>query len=278
MGMLSLKFRQFALYVIALLLVFPFALPALWGFMASFSTNQQITLNSLALPDRLYFENYVYAWQQARIGTFVLNSLVISISSALLIAILASALGYVLARLDFPGRRIVLAMVLAAIAMPVYAYIVPLSHLVRDLGLANTYTAVILTTTATFVAVPTLLMRSFFQTLPEELADAARVEGANEWEVFRQIMVPLAFPGILTALIFAFVWSWNDLLLPVIFLQSPDKFTIPYGIAALRPADFRQDYVSVFAGSMISTAPMILIYAFLMRRFIEGLSMGSSKG
>jgi N-acetylglucosamine transport system permease protein len=270
--------RQYLVYLAALVLVLPFVLPALWGFMASFSTNQQITLNSLALPDRLYFENYTFAWSEANIGEFVLNSVAVSTSSAVLIALCAISLGYALARLDFPGRRLVLAGVLAAIAMPVYAYIVPLSHLVRDLGLANTRVAVILTTTATFLAVPTLLMRSFFQTLPEEFADAARVEGANEWQVFRHIMIPLASPGMLTVLIFAFVWAWNDLLLPVVFLQSPDKFTIPYGIAALRPADFRQDYVSVFAGSMISTMPMILIYLFLMRRFIAGLMVGGSKG
>ena len=115
--------------------------------------------------------------------------------------------------------------------------------------------AVILATTATFLPVPTLLMRSFFQTLPEELADAARVEGASEWQVFFDIMAPLARPGVLTALIFAFVWAWNDVLLPVVFSAISDQFTIPYGIAALRPADFRQDYVSVFAASIISTVP-----------------------
>jgi raffinose/stachyose/melibiose transport system permease protein len=138
--------------------------------------------------------------------------------------------------------------------------------------------AVILATTATFLPVPTLLMRSFFQTLPEELADAARVEGASEWQVFFDIMAPLARPGVLTALIFAFVWAWNDVLLPVVFLQSPDQFTIPYGIAALRPADFRQDYVSVFAASIISTVPMVIIWLFLQRRFIAGLTFGASKG
>ena len=92
------------------------------------------------------------------------------------------------------------------------------------------------------------------------------------------IMAPLARPGILTALIFAFVWTWNDVLLPVVFLQSPDQFTIPYGIAALRPADFRQDYVSVFAASIISTVPMVIIWLFLQRRFIAGLTFGASKG
>ena len=264
------------LFIIALAL--PFVVPTLWVLQASFSTNQQITINSLALPDHPHLENYILAWREARIGSYVFNSLIIAGSTSVLAALLATGLGYALAKLSFPGRRLVLVTVFAAIAMPVFAYIVPLSRLVRDLGLSNSRLAVILVSTAVFLPVPTLLLRSFFQTLPEELADAGRVEGANEWQIFRYLMGPLALPGILTALIFVFVWTWNDLLFPVIFLQSPDKFTIPYGIAALRPADFRQDYVSVFAGSIMSTVPMLLIYVLLMRQFISGITIGSVKG
>ncbi len=246
--------------------------------MASLSTNNHITLNSLSPPSRLRFENYSFAWGEAKMSLYVRNSLIISVSSAILVAFLATMLGYALGRLDFPGKNLVLLIVISAIALPVFAYLIPLVRTIRGLHLPDARMAVILATTATFLPVPTLLMRSFFQTLPEELADAARVEGANEWQVFRQIMAPLARPGILTALIFAFVWGWNDVLLPVVLLQSPDQFTIPYGIAALRPADFRQDYVSVFAASMISTVPMVLIWVFLQRRFVAGLTFGATKG
>jgi len=253
-------------------------IPVLWGIMASLSTNRQITLDSLRFPDHLHFDNYSYAWTQGNVGGFVGNSLLISSAAALLIAVLATMVGYALGRLRFPGQRVVSTVILAAIIMPVFSYIIPLSRLMSDLGLTNSRIAVMLTTAATFLPVPTLLMRAFFQGLPEELSDAGRLEGANEWQVFLYLMVPLARPGILTALMFAFVWAWNDVLLPVVLLQSPDKFTIPYGIASLRPADFREDYVSVFAGSMISTIPMILIYVFLQRQFISGLTAGSTKG
>lgn len=265
-------------YAVAIGLAVLVVAPVLWGIMASLSTNRQITLDSLRLPDRLHFENYAYAWTQGNVGGFVGNSLLISLSAALVIAVLATMVGYALARLRFPGRSIVFTVVLAAIILPVFSYIIPLNRLMGDLGLTNSRLAVALATAATFLPVPTLLMRAFFEGLPEELADAGRLEGASEWQVFLHLMVPLARPGVLTALIFAFVWAWNDILLPVVLLQSPDKFTIPYGIASLRPADFRQDYVSVFAGSMISTVPMILIYAFLQRRFIAGLTAGSTKG
>jgi ABC-type glycerol-3-phosphate transport system permease component len=277
-GSFSFRPRSLFPFVAGCLLALPFVFPALWVLMASLSTNNAITLDALRPPSELHFENYAHAWNEGQIGRFVGNSLIVSTASAVLIAIAATMLGYALGRLEFPGRRLVLLVVISAIALPVFAYVIPLTRTVRALHLPDARLAVILATTATFLPVPTLLMRSFFQTLPEELADAARVEGASEWQVFHHIMAPLARPGILTALIFAFVWAWNDVLLPVVFLQSPDQFTIPYGIAALRPADFRQDYVSVFAASIISTAPMVIIWMFLQRRFIAGLTLGASKG
>jgi ABC-type glycerol-3-phosphate transport system permease component len=274
----SFRLGSIVPYALTIALAALFALPALWALMASLSTNQQITLNSLEPPSRLHFENYSYAWRQAQIGTFVINSLIVAVTSAITITIMATLAGYALGKLYFPGRTLVMLVLISAIIMPVFSYIVPLSRLFRDVGLTNSLTPVIIATSAIFLPVPTLLMRSFFRQLPDEIADAARVEGASEWQVFHQIMAPLARPGILTSLIFAFVWAWNDVLLPIVFIQNPDKFTIPSGIAALRPAAFRQDYVSIFAASMISTIPMILIWLFLQRRLIAGLTLGASKG
>ena len=276
--MLSTKLMRYALYALVILLALPFVFPSLWVLMASFSTNTQITMDSLALPDRLYVENYIHAWTGAKISSYVYNSLAVSVSVSVLIGCLATMLGYAVSRLDFPGRRLLLLLIMMAIVMPVFAYLEPLTRVVRHLGLSNSRTAVILTTTATFLPVPTLLMRSFFLQLPEELGDAGRVEGASEWGVFRHIMAPLARSGILTVLIFAFLWSWNDLLMPVVFLQSPEKFTIAYAITTLKPAGFRQDHVTVFAASIISTGPMIVVYLLLMRRFIAGLTVGGLRG
>lgn len=276
--MLSTKLMRYALYALVILLALPFVFPSLWVLMASFSTNTQITMDSLALPDRLYVENYIHAWTGAKISSYVYNSLAVSVSVSVLIGILATMLGYAVSRLDFPGRRLLLLLIMMAIVLPVFAYLEPLTRVVRHLGLSNSRTAVILTTTATFLPVPTLLMRSFFLQLPEELGDAGRVEGASEWGVFRHIMAPLARSGILTVLIFAFLWSWNDLLMPVVFLQSPEKFTIAYAITTLKPAGFRQDHVTVFAASIISTGPMIVVYLLLMRRFIAGLTVGGLRG
>jgi ABC-type glycerol-3-phosphate transport system permease component len=276
--MFSTKLTRYVLYALVILLALPFVFPSLWVLMASFSTNTQITMDSLALPDRPYVENYIHAWTGAKFSSFVYNSLAISGAVSLFIGLLATMLGYAVSRLDFPGRRLLLLLIMMAIVTPVFSYLEPLARVVKHLGLANSRTAVILTTTATFLPVPTLLMRSFFLQLPEELGDAGRVEGASEWGVFRHIMAPLARSGILTVLIFAFLWSWNDLLLPAVFIQAPDKYTIAYAITTLKPAGFRTDHVTMFAASIISTGPMIVVYLLLMRRFIAGLTVGGLRG
>ena len=174
----------------------PAVCPAcLWTVMASLSTNNEITLNALSPPSQLRFENYRTS-DRGNIGRFVGNSLVISVSSAILIALGATLLGYALGRLDFPGAGCA-HRGLRGIAFPVFAYLIPLTRTVRALHLPDARMAVILATTATFLPVPTLLMRSFFQTLPEELADAARVEGASEWQVFHTSWLPWRVPGFL---------------------------------------------------------------------------------
>ena len=156
----SLNLTRYALYALVILLALPFVFPSLWVLMASFSTNAQITMDSLALPDRLYVENYSHAWTGAKFSSFVYNSLAVSGSVSLIIGFLATMLGYAVARLDFPGRRLLLLLIMMAMVTPVFSYLEPLARMVRSLGLSNTRTAVILTTTATFLPVPTLLMRS----------------------------------------------------------------------------------------------------------------------
>ena len=147
-------------------------------------------------------------------------------------------LGYAVSRLDFPGRRLILLLIMMAIVTPVFAYLEPLTRVVRQLGLANSRTAVILTTTATFLPVPTLLMRSFFLQLPEELGDAGRVEGASEWGVFRYIMVPLARSGHTHGADLRLLVELERSIAASGLHQSPDKYTIAYAVTTLRPAGF----------------------------------------
>lgn len=269
------KMRWITLLLV--LMVIPFVLPVVWGFGASLSTNQEITINPLRPPSGLHFDNYYRAWTDGSIGRYASNSLLVSLCSAALVALFACGLGYALAWLSFPGKKLVTGILAFVIILPVFAYMVALSRDVHAIGLTDTRQGLILATTCTFLAVPAFMLRSFFAGLPKELMDAARIDGAPEWRVFANVMLPLARPGVLTAVMFVFVWAWNDAVLPAVLLQTPSNFTLPYGIASMRPSDFRQDYVLIFAATMISTIPIVLMYLFLQRRFIAGLTSGAVK-
>lgn len=264
--------------VMTVVLALLFFSPIVWLSIASLSTNSGIALNPLGLPNGIHLDNYVRAWVNAHIGTYTANSVAISALSAALIATIGTMAGYALSRLAFRGRRVALGLVLVGIAAPVFTYLVALNQLVTTLNLMNTRTVVVLVNCATFLPVPTLLLMAFFRDLSDELVDSARLDGAREWQVFLYIMTPLSRPAILVALTFAFVWAWNDVLLPVVFLQSTDKFTLPYGIASLHQDQYRQDYVTTFAASVISTLPMLALYGYLQRSFVTGLTAGAVKG
>ena len=276
--MLSIKNNNLLLILLILILALPYFGPTLWLVMASLSTNNQIITDPLSFPNQLNYENYLYAWNKANLSNYVGNSLIVSSFTSILTVIFATMLGYAITKLIFPGRRFIYFIIIAGIVMPVFAYMEPLIRITRSLGIGDSLIALILTTTATYLPVPTLLMSSFFAVIPNDFIDAGRVEGVSELNIFMYIMVPLAIPGLLTIIIFSFLWAWNDILLPSIFLSSADKYTVPMAILTLKENQFRQDHAVVFAAAIISTVPMIIVYLFFMKQFITGLTSGGLRG
>jgi ABC-type glycerol-3-phosphate transport system permease component len=269
--------RRTAAIVLTIIAAIAFAGPVIWIAVASLSTNAQINTDPLGVGG-LHFENYVDAWNQAHIGQFVLNSVLVSIGSSLVIAFVATCAGYAIARLRFPGRSLVTALVLVALAAPVITYVQALSDLATDWHLLDLRSSIVVVNAGIFVAVPTLVITSFFRRLPEELMEAARLDGASERQTFTRVMVPLARPAIILALTFAFVWAWNAILVPVVLLQSPDKYTIPQGLSSLRNDAYTPNFARVFAAAIISALPMVALYWQLERRSVEVLAAGSVRG
>jgi raffinose/stachyose/melibiose transport system permease protein len=253
-----------------------FALPVLWVAVASLSTNSQLARS--AIPIGLNFVNYVSAWVDAHIGIFVFNSLIVSLSTSLIMTLLSTMAAYAIARTRLRFRRIFIGVLTIGLIAPIFTYIVWLLNAISIGGLLNNRLALILVSSIVFIAVPLLLLMAFFREIPAELLDAARVDGASEWAVFWRIAVPLARPAIVTALIFGFVWTWNDLFLPAVFLRDPNLYTIPQGIISLRADAYTADYVRTFAAAIISTVPMVLLYRELARRAGSAITGGALKG
>ena len=268
--------KSIIISVATYLLAMVFAAPVAWVLLASLSSNS--ALARAAVPVGVNFVNYASAWIDAHIGLFVFNSLLISLSTTLIMTVLATMAAYGLSRTRLRLRRVFTATITIGLVAPIFTYVVILIGAINNLGLLNNQLALILVSSAVFIAVPLLLLMSFFREIPGDLLDAARVDSASEWQVFWSIAAPLARPAIVTSLIFGFVWTWNDLFLPVVFLQDPTLYTIPQGIISLRRDAYTPDYVRTFAAAIISTVPMIVLYRELARRAGSAITGGALKG
>jgi raffinose/stachyose/melibiose transport system permease protein len=270
------KTKSVAVSIATYLLAAVFAAPVLWVAVASLSTNSQLA--QTPIPFGLNFVNYVSAWVDAQIGVFVFNSLLVSLSTTVIMTVLATMAAYAVSRTRLPLKGVFIGVLTIGLIAPIFTYIVSLLSDISTAGLLDNRLALILVSAIVFIAVPLLLLIGFFREIPGELLDAARVDGASEWAVFWRVAVPLARPAIVTSLIFGFVWTWNDLFLPAVFLQDPTLYTIPQGIISLRSNAYTADYVRTFAAAMISTVPMILLYRELARRAGSAITGGALKG
>lgn len=185
--------------------------------------------------------------------------------------------GYAFGTMRFRGSKILFYLILAGLILPAEVTIVPLYYDLRDLGLSNTYWSVILPDIGTSIAFGTFWMRAYFLSAPAALAEAARIDGATTFGVLRRIFIPMARPAILTMGLLVFVWTWNDFLLPLVMLQSPNLATAPLGISL-----FVQQYTTqeqeLAAAPLITAAPVVLLYVFLQRNFIRGMLSGALTG
>lgn len=251
--------------------------PLFWVLSGSLKTKNEIITNVWGPPAGLEFGNYAEAWKMAGMGMRIVNS--VSITAAALVVLVAAATpcAYALARLRFRGRGVVTAAIVAAMFVPPQVMAIPLFMVARDLGLINNRLGVAVIYAASSLPLSVFILRSFFLTLPADLEDAARVDGASRFQVLLHIMLPLIRPGVALVLIFGFIEIWNDFFLAFLLLRKPELQTIPLGLVS-----FFQQYDSLwnlyFAALMITTLPVIIVFLLMQRQFIAGLTAGAVKG
>lgn len=256
--------QQFILAIFAFLTLFPF----FFMVMSSFKTNEQF-FNQFwtpALP--LHPENYVRILP--RVAVFVGNSLLYSIPTLILVCALAMLTGYGFARFHFRGREFLFLAMLSLMMLPAVLTLIPLFIQMRDWGWLNKVHGVILPWASLQIVFATYIMRVFFEKLPKEIFEAARLDGANELRLFAQIAVPLALPGLGTIAVLDLLFTWNDVLWPLVALLDRERFPIASGMLAFR-GDYQTDYGPLFAGYTLASLPLILFFIFMIRRFIRGL-------
>jgi ABC-type glycerol-3-phosphate transport system permease component len=261
------------LLLISLVWIYPF----LWTVSASFKTQSGVFTGGASLiPDQLNFDNFRRAWVNAGFSGFFANTVLYSAVSTLVELVKAALCGYVLARYEFPGRRFLHRLIIATLFIPVASIIVPQFVLVEQLGLLNTRAGVILAMSGSAGALYVLMFTGFFSTVPSELFDAAKLDGADFLRTFR-LVLPLAKPVIAVVVIFQFVSNWNEFNIPLVFtLGQPELQNLAVGMLSFK-GEHSVDWSGFAAAMTISFAPMLIVFLLFQNYFVRGLA-GATKG
>jgi raffinose/stachyose/melibiose transport system permease protein len=260
-----------------LLLLTAFALlPLLVLAFNSVKSNAEIGLNPLGFPQSLHLENFANAWERGEFATTAGNSVILVVTTVALELILAGMAAYGLARRRPPGSDGFMLYMLVASTIPIWLYIVPLFFLWRTLGLLNNRIGIILIYTALNAPLAIFLLRSYMVGLSNEIEDAARVDGANEFQVLTRIVLPLTWPGFLTVGLVVGLAVWSEFQIALIFINDPQMFPVTTSFFKFTDR-FSRDWSLTSAGAVLMIFPVLLLFLSLQRRFIEGLTQGGLK-
>jgi ABC-type glycerol-3-phosphate transport system permease component len=251
-------------------------LPLLFMAATAFRTQADWDRSRIGLPTTFSFGAFARAWTDANIGTYFRNSVIVTGSTVALTVLCATLAGYGFAKLRWRLRGVVYLFVLAWIAIPPLLLMVPIYVEMVQLGLLDTYGAVIFLYTALNLPFNVYLMTAFFRSVPDELTEAARVDGAGLHRIFLRIMVPLAKPAIATLVIFNVLWAWNEFLFALLMLQSDSVKTLTVGVLQLQ-GRFGTDYPALMAGLLITSLPVIAAYLIFQRHLVRGIAAGAVK-
>jgi multiple sugar transport system permease protein len=251
-------------------------LPFYWMVVSSLKRNNDVfTIPIKWLPDPVVWENYLNIWRQSDMSTWLMNTLILSVTVTALQVFTGSFAAYGFAKVRFPGRDVLFLVYVATIAVPWQSYMVPQFILMSKLGLSNTRWSII--ALQAFGALGVFLMKQYYETIPEELSEAARIDGMSEYGIYRRIILPLSGPALASLTLLTFVATWNDYLGPLIYLRSPDLRTIQLGLSTFI-SQYNAEYALIMTGSVLSVLPIAVIFLLGQRYFVAGISTTGLKG
>jgi ABC-type glycerol-3-phosphate transport system permease component len=251
--------------------------PLLWAVVSSFTPESLLFARQGIAPDVLVLDNYRALFGGRDFWTPIRNSIVVAAATTTISVALGAMCAYAIARLRFRGKALVLAFVLAVSMFPQIAIVSPLYVLLRTLGLLNTYPGLVLPYLTFAMPLAVWLLVGYFRQLPAELEEAAMVDGASRFRAFREVIVPLALPGIAATAILTFVYSWNEFLFALSFTLGPERQTVPVAIALFR-GQYQVPWGQVLAAAIVATAPVSFLVLAFQRRIVQGLTAGAVKG
>ncbi|OMF29769.1 sugar ABC transporter ATP-binding protein [Paenibacillus sp. FSL H8-0548] len=263
-------------YILLFVIVLCMLVPYVWMISASLKLNKDVFSFPIQwIPALPRWQNYVDIWNRIPLGLFIFNTAKLAIVVTFLQLLTSSFAAYAFSKLRFKGRNLLFLGYIATIAIPWQAYMVPQFIMMRSLGLNNTHLAIICL--QAFSAFGVFLMRQFYQGIPDELCEAARIDGLSEYGIWARIMVPLSKPALSTLTIFTFVSTWNDFLGPMIYLTKTPLKTIQIGLRMFI-SQYSAEYGLIMAASVVSIIPVLIVFLGLQKYFVQGIASSGIKG
>ena len=270
------RMRKLIAFIVLSLGAASMVIPFLWMISTSLKTLREVfVFPPTFFGERLVWENYLRIADRFPFGRFFLNSTKITIIVVMVQLFTSSLAGFSFARLKFPFRDSIFALYLATLMVPYHVTLVPVFVIMRNLGWVDSHYSLIVPNLVS--AYGTFLMRQFFLTLPEELVDAGKIDGCTPFGVFWRIFMPLCKPALATLGVFIFMWTWNDFVRPLIFINSIPKMTIPLGLSAMQGL-YSTDWPVLMAGTFISLLPVWVVFVAAQEYFVQGVTMSGIKG
>lgn len=269
-------FVYWGLYSILVLGLLVVLTPFIWMLSTSLqSMEQALSVDLIFIPENPQWSNYLQVWEVLPFARLSLNSFIVSISVTFIQVSFSAMAAYAFARLKWRGRDTLFFLYLSSLMLPMQVAMIPNFFLLRVFGLVNTLAAVVLP--QAFFVFGTFLLRQFLLSIPQTFQDSAIIDGASHLRIFAQIIMPIAKPGIVTLTVFAFMFSWNNFLWPLIMVNSPRLYTLPLGLVSFQ-GQFSTNWPLMMAAAAQSMVPVLLLYAFAQRHFIEGATLSGIKG
>ncbi len=268
--------KKALLQIILIAYGFTVVYPVFLMFISSFKGTRELFKSPFAMPKSWSLHNYAEAWTRGNFSSYFGNSIFVTVTSLILVLIIGSLAAYPLGRYSFNGKNWLMMYFLAGLMLPIRLGILPLFFLMRSLHLLNTPWSLILLYVASGIPFTIFVLANFFETLPNELEEAARIDGAGDYRIFWQIMLPLIRPALATVAIFNFIPWWNDFFFPLIFIRAEKYKTLPLGLFSFF-GEHQNNWALLFAGLTITALPLLIVYLLASKQIIKGLTSGALK-
>nr|WP_207952152.1 carbohydrate ABC transporter permease [Paenibacillus turpanensis] len=263
------------MYVLLLALAAIWLFPVLWIIISSFKTNNDLySFPPRFWPETITFQHFIDAFEKGNFGRYFLNSAIVTISSTLLLLLINSMAGFALAKYKFKGATVLLVGFLSTLMIPLEVIMIPIFKVLSFLGMFNSLLALIIPPAATPTGV--FLIRQYLLSVPDELLEAARIDGASEWRIYTQIILPVCKPILAVLAIFSFMWRWDDFLWPLIGISDPSLYTIQLALSNFI-GEYNVDWGSLLAMSVITMIPVLVVFIIFQRQFVSGMVTSGMK-